>query len=49
MYIHLHVCSVAQGDGGEGEAGSQLGHYWKQLAVVAVSSIFMFIYEFCER
>ena len=28
---------------------SHLGHYWKQLAVVSLSSLFLFVYEFCER
>ena len=28
---------------------SHLGVYWKQLAVVSLSSIFFFVYEFCER
>ena len=28
---------------------SHLGVYWKQLAVVSLSSLFFFVYEFCER
>ena len=28
---------------------SHVGYYWKQMGVVLVASIFLFVYEFCER
>ena len=36
-------------DNSTGEASRHFGHYWKQLGVVVVSCLFMFVYEFCER
>jgi hypothetical protein len=43
------ILFVGEHTAGDGEGGGNLGHYWKQLATVAVSSLFMFVYEFCER
>lgn len=31
------------------EVKSHVGHYWKQIGVVGVSCVFLFVYEFCER
>jgi hypothetical protein len=37
------------GDRESGLRGGTLGSYWKQLVTISTSSIFMFVYEFCER
>ena len=31
------------------DVNSSVGCYWKQMSVVLVASIFLFVYEFCER
>ena len=31
------------------EVQTHVGLYWKQIGVVALSCVFLFVYEFCER
>ena len=33
----------------DGAVKSHIGHYWRQIGVVAVTCVFLFVYEFCER
>ena len=42
------ICFVSEHDANR-DTPSGLGAYWKQLAVIAFSSAFFFVYEFCER
>ena len=52
MCTHTHTCTCTHThtqEDSDGEAHSHLGRYWKQLGVVTVLAVFMFVYEFCER